>query len=72
MVRNGTVTMDVITSGIEADNFSQAIEKLLAICNKKKVKLTSEKRTNSEFSYRINGDFPVDGYLTDKPLKMLE
>lgn len=70
---NGTVTMSVMITGVEAKNFKEAVQKL-----KQKIKEKPELNCNiledsdEKFYYSIAGGFPISGILENEPLKMLE
>ena len=68
-VFNGTVTMSVIPTGVEADSFKEAVNKI-----KDKLKSIPHeiKRDDDDvFRYSTEGDFPLVGYVTKKPLEIL-
>jgi hypothetical protein len=70
-IMNGTVTMGVITTGIEADTFEGAINKVKGFQNFSSAIINEE--AEHMFTYHINNDsgFPVYGLLDDKPLKII-
>ena len=71
-VLNGTVTMDVMVSGVEATSFTDAVATLCSICEKRGLKMQNERRGEKSFAYSLPGKFQIYGHMDGKPLKMLE
>lgn len=69
-IMNGSVTMDTMVTGVEADNFDAAVEKLKAHPEVSRAKIIVN--SEDDFQYRIAGEFPVWGRITDNPLTMLK
>ena len=71
-VMNGTVTMNTITTGVEAETFKDAIEKVKGMEGFRKFKPEINKETDKEFEFQFpNQDLPVWGGMTDKPIKII-
>ena len=69
-VMNGTVTMEVFVTGIKADTFEQAIEKVKSLKNFSAAVIKSE--TNECFEFTISNEtFPTWGCLKNEPLKII-
>jgi hypothetical protein len=70
-IMNGTVTMGVMTTGVEENTFEAAINKVKNLKNFSSAIINEE--TEHVFTYHINNDsgFPVYGLLDDKPLKII-
>jgi len=66
-VMNGTVTMDVITTIYQAENFGAVVDKLKNNLNKLKENVSIEEDNDQMFSYTIGSQtFPVWGYITNE------
>lgn len=68
-IMNGTITMQIISTGVEADIFGYAIAKIKDLPNF--VKATIHTENDLEFSYSIAGQFPCYGRMENKVLKII-
>jgi hypothetical protein len=68
-IMNGTVTMQIISTGVEAETFEDAIIKIKNLPNFPI--MTIQKENNSEFSYYISGQFPCFGRMENKILRVI-
>lgn len=68
-ILNGTVTMQTIVTGIEADSFKEAINKLKEFSGYKNLNAEINNDTEEYFSYSIL--FKLHGIMDNKSLKML-
>jgi hypothetical protein len=66
---NGTVTLSVVVSAVEADTFPKAIAKIKAQPGFTGAQVVQE--DHSVFSYSIKGSFSVYGRMTEEPLKII-
>ena len=71
-VMNGTVTMQTMVTGVEAKDFEDAKDRVLAIMKKNCPQAIINHNNKNSLNYSIPGDFEINGYMADKPLKMLE
>lgn len=70
-VMNGTVTMDIITTGIEADSFDEAFEKLTHFENwHMATNITKDDKAVSFSMPTPSGGFGIGGLMKNKPLKI--
>jgi hypothetical protein len=72
-IMNGTVTMDILTTGIEAESFEKAVEKIKKLSNFKNVTIHVDTDTMFDYTFPKNGnnDFPIFGNLQYKPLNII-
>ena len=73
-IMNGTVTMQVVSTGVEAETFKDAIMKVKnelkkGLLNFSKMAILTE--TDFEFSYSINQQFPCYGRMENKVLSII-
>jgi hypothetical protein len=65
---NGTVTMGITTTGIEADSFNEACKKLTTFQNWNKAE--NAIFSDSQVTYTIPGVFPTFGCMKNEALKI--
>jgi hypothetical protein len=69
---NGTVTMEIMSSGVKASSFIEAVSKI-----KEKIKsmeistLNIRTDNNDEFSYIINSEIVIYGQIKNKELNII-
>ncbi len=69
-IMNGTVTMQIISTGIETQTFEDAIMKVKNLPNFSKASIHTE--NDSEFTYSIgNQQFPCYGRMENNVLKII-
>ena len=66
---NGTVTVEIISTGINAQTFEDAIAKIKNLPNFSKASIYQE--NDLEFSFSFAGQFPCYGRMENKRLKIL-
>lgn len=67
---NGSVTMEVLNLGVEADSFKEAVEKIKALPNFVGARIYRE--DNSVFKYEIKTLLTVDSKMVNQPLSIIK
>jgi hypothetical protein len=67
---NGTTTMQIISTGVDAKDFEEAILKVKNLANFQKENILLE--TENEFVYKIAGKFRCLGKITSTPLNIIK
>ena len=70
-IMNGTTTMSIMATGIEADSFRIAVDRLKASAVIQNLILTIVSDDLKIFSYSIAGQFPIFGKMDSNPLKVI-
>jgi hypothetical protein len=68
-IMNGTITMQIISTGIEAETFEDAIIKIKNIPNLSRATILTE--NDLEFNYFITGRFLCYGRMENKILHII-
>jgi len=68
-IMNGTVTMQIVSTGIDAPTFEEAIKKVKNMKNFGKATITSE--TDKIFHFVLQGNFPCYGTMENKVLELI-
>jgi hypothetical protein len=69
---NGSKSMAVYTTGVEADSFKEAVARVKNAGAEKNLKPVIHSDNDAEFSFTIPSDmFPIFGVMRNSALKML-
>lgn len=74
---NGTVTIQTVVSGVEANSFEEATERVVALLDERNLHLDDEhkisyRKGNKFLDWLIPERMPIVGRMSSDPLHMLE